>query len=72
MLGERRERTLFERMETLLENSLDVARVGAMAVVLYGDMAAQVIGRKVVERGQSMADHYRPKPVVLDGAIQAG
>lgn len=72
VLGERRERTLFERMETLLENSLDVARVGAMAVVLYGDMAAQVIGRKVVERGQSMADHYRPKPVVLDGAIQAG
>lgn len=72
VLGERRERTLFERMETLLENSRDVARVGAMAIVLYGDMAAQVIGRKVVERGQSLVDQYRSKPAALDEAMQAG
>ncbi len=72
VLGERRERTLFERMETLLENSRDVARVGAMAIVLYGDMAAQVIGRKVVARGQSLVGQYRSEPAALDGAMQAG
>jgi hypothetical protein len=72
VLGERRERTLFERMETLLENSRDVARIGAMAIVLYGDMAAQVIGRKVVARGEKLVDQYRPKPAPLDAAMQAG
>jgi len=54
VLGERRERTLFERMETLIDGSLDIAKVGAMAIVLYGDKAADVIGRKVVQRGQSL------------------
>lgn len=56
VLGERRERTLFERMESLIDNSLDVARLGAMAIVLYGEKAADVVGRKVVQRGRSMAD----------------
>ena len=66
VLGERRERTLFERMDSLIEHSVDVAKVGAMAIVLYGDMAAQVIGRKVVQRGASMVSHYQPKPTGVD------
>lgn len=63
VLGERRERTLFERMESLISNSLDVARLGAMALVLYGDTpeGASAIGRKVLRRGGS-----------LDGAMPAG
>lgn len=69
VLGERRERTLFERMESLIDCSVDIAKVGAMAIVLYGDMAAQVIGRKVVQRGQSMVDHYQPKPSGVDVAV---
>lgn len=69
VLGERRERTLFERMDSLIEYSVDVAKVGAMAIVLYGDMAAQVIGRKVVQRGASMVHLYQPKPVAVDGVM---
>lgn len=69
VLGERRERTLFERMDSLIEHSVDVAKVGAMAIVLYGDMAAQVIGRKVVQRGASMVDHYRPKTPGVDAVM---
>lgn len=53
VLGERRERTLFERFEALISNSLDVAKVGAMALVLYGDKAADVVGRKVMARAKS-------------------
>lgn len=53
VLGERRERTLFERMEALIDNSLDIAKLGAMAVVLYGEKAADVVGRKVVQRARS-------------------
>lgn len=48
VLGERRERTLFERFENLLEGSRDVRRLADMAIQLYGDMAAQVLGRKIV------------------------
>lgn len=61
VLGERRERTLFERVESLLENSLDVARLGSMAILLYGEKAASVIGRKVVERGK-LFDSQRLAP----------
>lgn len=48
ILGERRERTLFERFEALLEGSRDIRRLADLAVQLYGDMAAQVLGRKVI------------------------
>ena len=71
VLGERRERTLFERMDALIEHSVDVAKVGAMAIVLYGDMAAQVIGRKVVQRGASMVSHYQPKPAGVDAVMSS-
>ncbi len=56
VLGERRERTLFERMESLIENSLDIVKLGTIAVVLYGDRAADVIGRKVVQRVRSVPE----------------
>lgn len=69
VLGERRERTLFERMDSLIDCSVDIAKVGAMAIVLYGDMAAQVIGRKVVQRGASMVANYQPKPSGVDVVI---
>lgn len=55
VLGERRERTLFERMEALVSNSLDIAKLGAIAITLYGDKAADVIGRKVVKRAAGFA-----------------
>lgn len=71
VLGERRERTLFERMDSLIEHSVDVAKVGAMAIVLYGDMAAQVIGRKVVRRGASMVSQYQPKPTGVDAVMSS-
>lgn len=71
VLGERRDRTLFERMDSLIENSIDIAKLGAMAIVLYGDMAAQAIGRKVVRRGESMVSNYRPKPAAVDVAISS-
>lgn len=71
VLGERRERTLFERMDALIEHSVDVAKVGAMAIVLYGDMAVQVIGRKVVQRGASMVSHYQPKPTGVDAVMSS-
>lgn len=48
VLGERRERTLFERFENLLEGSRDIRRLADMALQLYGDKAAQVLGRKVM------------------------
>lgn len=49
VLGERRERTLFERFENLISNSLDIRRLAEMAVQLYGrDVAPQALGRKVV------------------------
>lgn len=53
VLGERRERTLFERMESLIENSLDIVKLGSIAIALYGEKAADVIGRKVVQRASS-------------------
>lgn len=49
VLGERRERTLFERFENLISGSLDIRRLAEMAVELYGvDVAPQALGRKVV------------------------
>jgi hypothetical protein len=49
VLGERRERTLFEQFENLISGSLDIRRLAAMAVQLYGrDVAPQALGRKVV------------------------
>lgn len=49
VLGERRERTLFERFENLISNSLDIRRLAEMAVQLYGrEVAPQALGRKVV------------------------
>lgn len=49
VLGERRERSLFERFENLISGSLDIRRLAQMAVDLYGwDVAPQALGRKVV------------------------
>lgn len=49
VLGERRERTLFERFDALLAGSLDIRRLAEMGIALYGrDVAPQAIGRKVV------------------------
>lgn len=49
VLGERRERTLFERMECLIAGSLDIRRLAEMALELYGpDVAPQAVGRKVI------------------------
>lgn len=49
VLGERRERTLFERFENLIQGSLDIHRLAQMAVDLYGpDIAPQALGRKVI------------------------
>lgn len=49
VLGERVERTLFERFELLVQGSLDVRKVAALAVELYGaDVAPQALGRKIL------------------------
>lgn len=49
VLGERVERSLFERFESLISGSLDIRRLAEMGVALYGrDIAPQAIGRKVV------------------------
>ena len=49
VLGERRERTLFERFENLISGSLDIRRMAEMAVRLYGaEVAAAPLGRKVL------------------------
>lgn len=49
VLGERRERTLFERFDCLIAGSWDIRRLAEMAVALYGvDVAPQAVGRKVV------------------------
>lgn len=49
VLGKRRERTLFERFDQLIEGSLDIKRLAGMAVDLYGaDIAPAVIGRRVL------------------------
>ena len=49
VLGERVERTLFERLDRFLENSRDIHTVAKMFIELYGpDIAPQVIGRKLL------------------------
>lgn len=49
VLGERPERSLFERFEWLISGSLDIRRAAEMALALYGrDVAAQALGRKVL------------------------
>lgn len=49
VLGERRERSLFDRFDQLIEGSLDIKRLASMAVELYGaEVAARVIGRRVL------------------------
>lgn len=49
VLGERPERSLFERFEWLISGSLDIRRAAEMALSLYGrDVAAQALGRKVL------------------------
>lgn len=49
VLGERRERSLFERFDALLAGSNDIRRMAMMAIELHGrDIAPQFIGRKVV------------------------
>lgn len=56
VLGERRERTLFERFENLIAGSLDIRRLAEMAVQLYGlDVAPQAVGRKVVALAKGLA-----------------
>lgn len=56
VLGERRERTLFERFENLIAGSLDIRRLAEMAVELYGwDVAPQALGRKVVALAKGLA-----------------
>lgn len=49
VLGERIERTLFERLDRFLENSRDIHTAAKMFIELYGpDIAPQVIGRKLL------------------------
>lgn len=61
VLGERRERSLFERFEALISNSLDIRRLAEMAVQLYGrEVAPQALGRKVVALVKEAA-YVRPE-----------
>lgn len=49
VLGERPERSLFERFEWLISGSLDIRRAAEMALALYGrEVAPQALGRKVL------------------------
>lgn len=49
VLGEKVERTLFERFERFLENSRDLHTAARMALELYGsDVAPQALGRKIL------------------------
>jgi len=49
VLGERVERTLFERLDRFLENSRDIHTAAKMFIELYGpDIAPQVIGRRLL------------------------
>lgn len=49
VLGEKVERTLFERFERFLENSRDMHTVARMALELYGaDVAPQALARKIL------------------------
>jgi hypothetical protein len=49
VLGEKVERTLFERFERFLENSRDIHTAARMALELYGaDIAPQALGRKIL------------------------
>lgn len=52
VLGEKVERTLFERFERFLENSRDIHTAARMALELYGsDIAPQALGRKILALG---------------------
>lgn len=56
VLGERRERTLFERMENLIAGSLDIRRLADLALAVYGpDVAPQALGRKVLALARTTA-----------------
>lgn len=56
VLGEKVERTLFERFERFLENSRDLHTVARMALELYGaDVAPQVLGREILALAHSGA-----------------
>lgn len=49
VLGDRPERSLFDRFEYLISGSLDIRRLAEMALALYGrDVAPQALGRKVI------------------------
>lgn len=49
VLGEKVERTLFERFERFLENSRDIHTAARMALELYGaEVAPQALGRKIL------------------------
>jgi len=53
-------------MDSLIKCSVDIAKMGTMAIILYGDITAQIIDRKVVQRDSSMVSHYQPKPIGVD------
>lgn len=54
VLGEKVERTLFERFERFLENSRDIHTAARMALELYGaDIAPQALGRKILAMAHS-------------------
>lgn len=56
VLGEKVERTLFERFERFLENSRDIHTAARMALELYGsDIAPQALGRKILALGNAGA-----------------